>query len=147
MEPRPLRRGFLLGVEMPRGNPEKLKPLNKRTKREQSEIAQKGGIASGKARAAAKTAAEILNALNSLPVLPNNLPTLDALGMPADMRTQKALRMVALHKKALSGDVNANRLLLEIEGEAPVPRVAVEMSDETKNAYEKAAEALKRKGG
>jgi hypothetical protein len=55
--------------------------------------------------------------------------------------------MVALHKKALSGDVNANRLLLEIEGEAPVPRVAVEMSDETKNAYEKAAEALKRKGG
>ncbi len=35
---------------MPRGNPSKLIPLNRRTKEEQSEIAKKGGIASGKAR-------------------------------------------------------------------------------------------------
>jgi len=35
---------------MPRGNPDKLIPQNKRTKKEQSEIARKGGIASGEAR-------------------------------------------------------------------------------------------------
>jgi hypothetical protein len=35
---------------MPRGNPDKLIPQNKRTKKEQSEIARKGGIASGVAR-------------------------------------------------------------------------------------------------
>ena len=35
---------------MARGNPDKLIPQNKRTKKEQSEIARKGGIASGVAR-------------------------------------------------------------------------------------------------
>ena len=35
---------------MARGNPDNLIPQNKRTKKEQSEIAKKGGIASGKAR-------------------------------------------------------------------------------------------------
>jgi hypothetical protein len=35
---------------MPRGNPDKLIPQNRRTKQEQSEIARKGGIKSGKVR-------------------------------------------------------------------------------------------------
>ena len=35
---------------MTRGNPDNLIPQNERTKKEQSEIARKGGIASGKAR-------------------------------------------------------------------------------------------------
>ena len=35
---------------MARGNPDNLIPQNKRTKKEQSEIARKGGIASGEAR-------------------------------------------------------------------------------------------------
>lgn len=39
---------------MPRGNPNKLIPMNKRTKQEQSQIASAGGKASGVARARAK---------------------------------------------------------------------------------------------
>ena len=35
---------------MPRGNPDKLIPTNKRTKKEASELGRKGGIASGEAR-------------------------------------------------------------------------------------------------
>ena len=35
---------------MPRGNPDKLIPTNKRTKKEASELGRKGGIASGDAR-------------------------------------------------------------------------------------------------
>ena len=44
---------------MPRGNPSKLIPQNKRTKEEQSEIAKKGGIASGKARREKKLLSQI----------------------------------------------------------------------------------------
>ena len=44
---------------MPRGNPSKLIPLNRRTKEEQSEIAKKGGIASGKARREKKRMSDI----------------------------------------------------------------------------------------
>ena len=44
---------------MPRGNPSKLIPQNKRTKEEQSEIARKGGIASGKARREKKRMSDI----------------------------------------------------------------------------------------
>ena len=44
---------------MPRGNPDKLIPQNRRTKEEQSEIARKGGIASGKARREKKLMSQI----------------------------------------------------------------------------------------
>ena len=44
---------------MPRGNPDKLIPQNRRTKKEQSEIARKGGIKSGKVRREKKLMSEI----------------------------------------------------------------------------------------
>ena len=44
---------------MPRGNPDKLIPQNKRTKSEQSEIARRGGIASGEARRKKKLMSQI----------------------------------------------------------------------------------------
>jgi len=44
---------------MPRGNPDKLIPQNRRTKQEQSEIARKGGIKSGKVRREKKLMSEI----------------------------------------------------------------------------------------
>jgi hypothetical protein len=44
---------------MPRGNPDKLIPQNRRTKQEQSEIARKGGIKSGKVRHEKKLMSQI----------------------------------------------------------------------------------------
>ena len=44
---------------MPLGNPDKLIPQNRRTKQEQSEIARKGGIKSGKVRHEKKLMSQI----------------------------------------------------------------------------------------
>lgn len=48
-------------------NTDNLKPMNKRTKAEQREIARKGGIASGKARREKKQLKEVLEILLSMP--------------------------------------------------------------------------------
>lgn len=49
-------------------NEENLIPLNKRTKSEQREISQKGGIASGKSRRKSKNTAELINKILSSPM-------------------------------------------------------------------------------
>ena len=67
------------------------------------------------------------------------------MGVPTDDQTQQTVRLVALHKRAMGGDVAAIKLWLEIIGEAPTSSVKIETTDNTIEAYEKAAAAIKGK--
>lgn len=126
-------------------NEQNLIPMNKRTESERRELARKGGEASGKARAEAKTTREIAKMLDGLAVTGKNKELLEQLGVQADDQTQQTVRLVALHKKAMSGDVAAIKLWLEIIGEAPTSSVKIETADATREAYEKAVAAIKGK--
>ena len=107
----------------------------------------KGGKASGEAKKAKKTARQIAEMLDSLPVTGKNKELLDQLGIPEDDKTQQTVRLLALHKKAILGDVRASRLWLEIIGEAPTQKVEVYSADDkTREAYEKAAAAIRGSG-
>lgn len=110
------------------------------------ENGRKGGEASVEARAKAKTAREIAEMLDALTVTGKNKEVLEQLGVPEDDQTQQTVRMVALHKRAMSGDVGAIKLWLEIKGEAPSAKVDVKLNDNTREAYENAAAAIKGKG-
>lgn len=124
-------------------NEQNLIPMNKRTESERRELARKGGKASGESRAEAKTTREIAKMLDSLAVTGENKDLLEQLGIQKDDQTQRTVRLVALHKKAMSGDVAAIKLWLELIGEAPTSTVKIETSDTVREAYEKAAEAIK----
>lgn len=104
---------------------------------------KKGGVASGRARREKKTTRQIAEMLDSLAVVGKNKDVLEQLGVPEADRTQQTVRLVALHKKAMSGDVAAIKLWLDITGEAPTPKLDVEVSDSTRCAYDKAAAAIK----
>ena len=78
-------------------NEKNLKPLNERTKSEQREIQSKGGKASGKARAFRST---VKKRLKETPELMEEL---------CDM----------VIDKALSGDLKALEMLIELNGESP----------------------------
>lgn len=124
-------------------NEKNLIPLNKRTKSQQREIAKKGGQASAKKRAEAKTSREIIEMLDALTVTGANAATMETLGIPENMRTQQTLRLLALHKRAAQGDAQANKLLLEIRGEAAASTVNLEVNTEARDAYDRAAAAIK----
>lgn len=113
------------------------------TSEQAKKAGSKGGKASAEKRAQAKTTREILEFLDALAVTGNNRDKLEAMGIPEDMRTQQTLRIVALHHKAASGDPQANKLLLEIRGEAPASTVNVEMNNDQREAYDRAAAAIK----
>jgi hypothetical protein len=98
-----------------------------KTKEEARERGRRGGIKSGKVRAEMKTAREIVELLDSLPVENGHRIILSALGIPETMFVQKTLRYVALHKKSLTGDAVVNKLLLEIEGEKPSDKLDVKV--------------------
>ena len=104
----------------------------------------KGGKASAAAKAKAKTSREIVELLDSLPVNENNNAIMEMLGIPEDMRTRQTLRLLQLQKKAEQGDAGANKLLLEIRGEAAASTVNLEVNTEARDAYDRAAAAIKR---
>lgn len=118
---------------MPRGgnNNQNLRPIKTLSKEEAKERGRKGGKASGEVRAKKRTTREILEMLDNLPVLGGNKDVLSNLGLPEEEQTQQALRLVGLHKKAVAGDAAANRLLLEIKGEAQAQTVNIGAADET----------------
>ena len=126
-------------------NEKNLVPLNKRTKSERREIARKGGKASGAKRAEAKTTRDIAEMLDALSVTGKTKEALEQLGLPTEEQTQKVARLVALQKRGLQGDVAAIKLWLEIIGEAPTSTVKIETNDAVREAYEKAAAAIKGK--
>ncbi len=103
-------------------NEENLRPLNKRTKREQREIAQKGGKASGKSRRKKKTMQELMKATLALALkkdgnitdaeIEKNLPGLAG----QNMSVMQAL-VLAQVKKGLEGDGSAFDRIMELIGE------------------------------
>ena len=115
------------------------------TREEAVKNARKAGIASGEARRKKKTAKELAEMLDGLAVSGKTKETLEQLGVPDSEQNQKTARLVALHKKAMQGDVAAVKLWLEITGEAPTATVNVEVGDSTRQAYENAAAAIKAK--
>jgi len=118
-------------LKKPRGNPDKLIPQSKRTKREQSEIAQKGGRASGKARAARKTLREELTALLE--------------GANDNGKTLQESLTAALLQQALKGNVKAFEVIRDTIGEKPVDKVDVAMSNqESIQEVKEMLDALKR---
>ena len=128
-------------------NEQNLKRYGKEKPAPSSEEAKKAGSKGGKKsaekRAQAKTTREILEFLDTLAVTGNNHDKLEAMGIPENMITQQTLRLVGLHTKAASGDAQANKLLLEIKGEAPASTVNVELNNDQRAAYERAAAAIK----
>ena len=130
-------------------NEQNLKRFGKEKPAPSSEQAKKAGSKGGKAsaekRAEAKTAREIAKMLDSLAVTGKNKEVLEQLGVPMDDQTQQTVRLVSLHKKSMTGDVAAIKLWLEIIGEAPTSTVKIETTDATREAYEKAAAAIKGK--
>lgn len=126
------------------GNEKNLVPNEQRTPEERRENARKAGIASGEARRAKKTTRELAELLDALPVTGANKELLEHLGVPEDDQTQQMVRIVALHKKAMSGDVQAVKLWLEITGEAPTQKFDVNIeNDRTREAYDRAAAAIR----
>ena len=87
---------------------ENLRPFNELTQEEQREIAQKGGIASGKARAARKTLKEELLLLLS----------------QGDTQEKISLAVIS---KAMQGDTKAFETIRDTIGEKPVEKVENEV--------------------
>lgn len=104
---------------------------------------KKGKKKSDEAKREKRTSREIIEMLDTLAVSPNNKEIMQTLGIPEDMQTRHTLRLLQLQKKAESGDAQANKLLLEIRGEAAAATVNVEVNNEARDAYDRAAAAIK----
>lgn len=113
------------------------------TSEEAKKAGSKGGKASAEKRAQVKTSREIVEMLDALAVSPSNNEIMETLGIPEDMRTRQTLRLLQLQKKAEQGDAQANKLLLEIRGEAAASTVNLEVNPEVREAYDRAAAAIK----
>ena len=96
---------------------------------------RKGGKKSAEVRAQAKTSREIVEMLDG--------EIMTRLGIPEDMHTRQTLRLLKLMQKAENGDAQANKLLIEIRGEAAASTVNLEIKDEQRAAYDRAAAAIK----
>lgn len=101
-------------------NEKNLKPQNTRTKSEQRKIAQKGGIASGKARLAKKTAREY--AIAAL-----EATTKDNEGKLITLKDVMIQKVIA--KAIKEGDLNAVKYIVELIGESPSQKIEVTGKD------------------
>lgn len=108
-------------------NEKNLKPFNTRSKEEAREFGRKGGKASGRARAQRKTTRELLNSYDGAPLTDEENAAMDLLGIPQSDRTAKLRRVIALIQKAESGDVQANKLILETLGERDLPDTEIDV--------------------
>lgn len=113
-------------------NEQNLKPNSERTPKERKELAKKAGIKSGEARRKKRDMkAELLLVLDE--------PIKDKKGHKLSPR--RALSMTLL-KKALSGDLKAIKLLLEIIGELPKDNNFVVADDSLREKYLKSLENM-----
>jgi predicted ATP-grasp superfamily ATP-dependent carboligase len=102
---------------MPRGNPSKLIPANRRSKQEVSEIGRKGGIKSGESRRNKRDfreAAKLVLDLATTEQLDDNLKKMNI--AEAD-RTNMTAIIARLTLMAQSGNIHAARLLAELTGD------------------------------
>lgn len=95
-------------------NEQNLKPLNKRTKSEQREIAKKAGLASGQARKRKKYIKENLESLMEMDLKDIRLKNrmLD-LGVVEDFTIQNAISC-AVVQQALSGNLKAFNIIVDM---------------------------------
>ena len=91
---------------------ENLKPFNELTEEEQREIARKGGIASGKARAERKKFREDL---------------ITALGTIINGKTVQERGIEAIIDKFIAGDMQAFTIVRDTIGEKPTDKVETEV--------------------
>lgn len=104
---------------------EDLIPLNKRTKEEQKEITQKGGIKSGEVRREKAKMKSAVKLLFSLPVKdPKIKEQVKALGIDDKDIDNSILPIIGLYNKAIKGNVQAARLLAELNDENQVQGTA-----------------------
>lgn len=111
------------------------KPFNERTAEELRQITSKGGKNSGEARREKRALRDTLQELLSLDY------DVDGTRMDGSEATS-----IALIKQALKGNVKAYEVIRDTIGEKPTVTVDVDINDETRNAYERAAKAIKGKG-
>lgn len=100
---------------------EDLIPLNQRTKEERVAIARKGGLKSAENRRRRKELKEYMAALLEVP-LDNKKKVAKQLkkdGLPVELLDNKMLVVMALYKRALTGDVQAIKEIRSIIGELP----------------------------
>lgn len=99
-------------------NEHNLIPITERTKSEQREIRQKGGIKSGEVRRRKRNLKAAMKAVLSLPVQDiDKWNAISALGVdPADIDNQTAI-VCALMSKAMAGDVAAFKEIRSLLGE------------------------------
>lgn len=102
-------------------NERNLKPP--RSTSEARERGAKGGKASGEARRRKRTSREVLEMLNRLNATEQEAAELARNGVPKANMTRQVMRLWGLQKKAESGDVAANRLILEVLGELNAPTI------------------------
>ena len=102
-------------------NDKNLIPVTKKTKREQREIARKGGVKSGEVRRRKKTMREVAELILSLPLKDKELDDIDALmsleGIKGKNITVQETMTIALIKKAMQGNLQAIKLMSEVMGE------------------------------
>ncbi len=113
-------------------NKENLIPLNTLPKSHQREIQQKGTRAAAKSRAEKKALKDAL-----LILLNSEHDTADG---KAD---GFAALGAALFKQALNGNVRAYEVIRDTIGEKPVETIAIDNTAEMREAYERAAAAIK----
>lgn len=98
---------------------EHLKPQSMRTKEEQREIARKGGVKSGEIRREKKRFKELfLSLLEDDCKADKNKPK-------KERRTNKELFVMRMMKQAIDGDLNSQKYIIEMIGEAPSKKVEV----------------------
>lgn len=98
---------------------EHLKPQSMRTKEEQREIARKGGVKSGEIRREKKRFKELfLSLLEDDCKADKNKPK-------NERRTNKDLFAMRMMKQAIDGDLNSQKYIIEMIGEAPSKKVEV----------------------
>lgn len=106
------------------GTPENLHPV--RSSEEAKELGRKGGIASGKARRAKRDSKEAARLILDLPVSGPNESNLKALGIDEEDFSNRVALFARAYVKAMAGDINAMRFLVEIAGETPSQMIAQE---------------------
>ena len=98
---------------------ENLVPFSERTEEEQREIAQKGGIASGKARRRKRTMKDAAQLILQLPVSAEQAALLQKYGVAESDCTNLMLIMAKAVQMAADGDLKAAEFVRDILGENP----------------------------
>ena len=118
---------------MPRGNPENMIPLNRRTKEEQKEITQKGGKASGAKRRKMKSVSEIMKSLMRAPLDEAQQQFFKKYMGQADVpeceQDQLMFMLVTILKLAQKGNVKCAELVLKLIGEMPAIKAELTGAD------------------